>query len=355
MSSRVLYLFRPTLPGLRAQTLQVVHAAHALAARGHQVTLLADRARGSDPSQALVSLGLAPLPTFNLEIAPSSHPGLAGLWFRARALAWSLGPPGLVLARDRRRLVRLLPLLRRHRVALEVHGLDSALARERGEDPAVTLEIERATLAASSALIANCEGTLLAWEQAHQGLMPTRRAAIHNATSEARRRDLAPSPDPVIRVVGSLRSYKGLDALCAGAHRLPLPLELIGGTEREIAALGAPPGVRISAPIPFLDVPDLLARSAALLLPLADNLFGRELTSPLKLWDYLACAAPIIAPDLPSVRRVAARVPVPLHLHAPGSPEDLARAAREALAAPPRAPFVRSWSERAAEVEELLA
>lgn len=353
MGLRVLYLYRPTLPGLRAQAIQVLHAAHALAARGHQVTLLADRAPRGDVATALASFGLPLLPSLDLQLSPSTHPGLAGLWFRAGVLAWALGPPGVVLARDRRRLRRLLPLLSRHRVVLEAHGLDSALAREAGQDPGETLALERAVLARASALIANCEGTLLAWEAAHGPLLPARRAAVHNGTAPGRLRE-EHRPEPVIRAVGSLRAYKGMEALARAAPLLPLPLELVGGSDEEIAALGDTPGLRALPPLPFLEVPDLLARSAALLLPLADNLFGRELTSPLKLWDYLASPAPILAPDLPSVTRIAARTGATIHLFRAGDAEDLARAAREALAAPPRHPTLRTWDQRAAEIEELL-
>lgn len=354
MGQRVLYLYRPTLPSLRAQAIQVLHAAHALASRGHRVTMLADRAAGGDAALALASFGLPALSSLDLQLAPSQQPGLAGLWFRARALAWALGPPGIVIARDRRRLRRLLPLLSRHRIVLEAHGLDSALAREAGQDPSEALEVERAVLARASAFIANCEGTQLAWEAAHGDRMPARRAAIHNGTSPGRLRE-EHRPEPVIRAVGSLRAYKGMETLVQAAALLPLPLELIGGSAEEIAALGEVPGLRAFPPLPFLAVPDLLARSAALLLPLADNLFGRELTSPLKLWDYLATPAPIVAPDLPSVGRVAALTGARMHLFRAGDAADLARAALEALAAPPRTPTLRTWDQRAAEVEELLS
>ena len=97
-------------------------------------------------------------------------------------------------------------------------------------------------------------------------------------------------------------------------------------------------------------MPDLLARSRALVLPLADNLFGRALTSPLKLWDYLATPLPVVAPDLPTVREIAAMTGAPLHLHRPGDPADLARAVEAALAAPPREPHLRSWTDRAREI-----
>jgi hypothetical protein len=69
----------------------------------------------------------------------------------------------------------------------------------------------------------------------------------------------------------------------------------------------------------------------------------------------LATPAPILAPDLPSVARVAARAGAHLHLFRAGDAEDLARAAREALAAPPRHPTLRTWAQRAAEIEELLS
>lgn len=357
MPLRVLSLYRPALPGLRAQTIQVIHAAHALAARGHAVTLMADRGLGGleSAAEALASFGLAPLPTLDLQIAPSGHPGLAGLWYRARVLAWALGPPGVVVARDRRRLVAALPWLRRHRIALEVHGLGSALALEMGEPTGAHLRVERRAAKAASCMLANCEGTLAAWEDAHGELLSGPRGVVHNATSPSRRRE-ARAPSPVLRVVGSLRGYKGLDLLVRAAPLLPCPLEMVGGSEAELRALGAlPPGVMARRPVPYVEVPDLLADSAALILPLADNLFGARLTSPLKLWDYLATAAPVVAPDLPSVRAIAARVPAPLHLFRPGDPEDLAATVRRALAAPPRAPFVRSWAERAAEVEALIA
>lgn len=356
MPERVLVLYRPALPSLRAQSIGVLLASHALARRGHHVTLFADRgAPEASPEAALELLGLPPLSTLDLSVAPSSHPGLAGLWFRARLAGWAAGPAGHVIARDRRRLVSSLSWLGRHRVVVEAHGLDSALAAERGEDPTPHLEVERAAAVAAHAFMANCEGVMNAWRQLHGALLPDRQAVIHNGVGPERRREASAQPEPVIRVLGSLRTYKGADWLLSAAATLPLPLEWVGGTDAERAAAPVAPNTRLLPPVPYPQVPDLLAQASALLLPLDDNLFGREQTSPLKLWDYLATAAPILAPDLPSVRRVADRAGRALHLFRPGDTADLRRAALEALAAPPRDPFVRSWDQRAAEVEALLA
>ena len=352
---RILHLYRPRLPSLRAQAIQVTHACHALASAGHEVTLLADRGGPGSPADALQTLGLTPLPTLQLRLCPWTHKGLAGTWFRAQLTAWWLGAPGWVLARDKRRLRAALGWLgARHRVLLETHELDSALAAERGDAAAAAAwqSLEEALLPQCDALVANCGGTLSAWESAYPGRLPDRRRASHNAISASRRRSGHPAPDPVIRCVGSLRRYKGFQAIIAAASSLPLPLELVGGSDAERAALAPSPSVQMRAPVPYPAVPDLLARSQALLLPLQDNLFGRQLTSPLKLWDYLATAAPIIAPDLPSIREIAALTGAPLHLHAPGDRDSLLSAAHRALSAPPRAPVVRTWSERA---DELLA
>lgn len=354
MAERALILYRPALPSLRAQSIACLAAAHALAKRGLTVTLLADRATPEAcPASALALLGLDPAPTLDLRVAPTRHPGLAGLWFRAQLLAWAAGPPGHVIARDRRRLASALPWLRRHRVLLEAHGLDSALAEERGEDPRPHLAVERAAATGARGFFANCEGVLDAWERAHGEHLPAARAVVHNGTGAERERGARPR-EPVIRVLGSLRAYKGASWLLAAAEALPAPLEWVGGTAAEREAAGAPANTRLLPPAPYGQVPDLLASAGALLLPLDDNLFGREQTSPLKLWDYLATATPILAPDLPSARRVSARADRAFHWFRPGHAPDLARAAREALAAPPRAPFLRTWAERAAEVEALL-
>ncbi len=352
---RILHLYRPRLPSLRAQAIQVTHACHALASRGHQVTLLADRGGPGGPAEALAAMGLSAVPGLDLRIAPMAHSGLAGLWFRASLSRWWAGAPGLVLARDKRRLQSALRLLKpgRHRILLETHELDSALEREAKRPPA-SEALERWLLPRIDALVANCGGTLAAWEEAYGDALPAPRRACHNAVSPDRVRQ-AVQPDPIIRCLGSMRTYKGLPWLTRAVEDLPLPVELIGGRDDEREALGGSSRVRLLPPVPYPEVPDVLARSAALLLPLQDNLFGRRLTSPLKLWDYLACTAPIIAPDLPSIQEIARLTGAPLCCYTPGDAASLRRAAEAALSSPQRAPHVRTWDARAAEIEAVIA
>jgi hypothetical protein len=325
--TRVLVLYRPRLPSLRAQAIQVTHAAHALATRGFAVTVLADRGGDGDP---LASFGLEPLDGLDLRVAPSAHSTIAGLWFRAEVLRWWAGAPGIVIARDKRRLRPLLALGRRHALVLETHELDSALAIEAGRDPEPIRALEADVARGVNALIANCGGTLALWEQHHT--LPARRGVVHNATSASRQRDRH-DPDGTVRIVGSTGEYKGVAAW--SEVRLPLPLEIVSD-------------------VPYPRVPDLLARSSALVLPLQDNLFGRTLTSPLKLWDYLATSAPLVLPDLPAIREIVAIAQRDVAWYEPSRPDTFAPAVTQALALRARLPFLRTWAERAAEVERLL-
>lgn len=363
---RILHLYRPRLPGLRAQAIQVVHACHALAERGHEVTLLADRAEGVgrdedlDPDAVLAGFGLDRPPGLDLRLAPSAHKGLAGAWFRWELRRWwRRGPPGVVLARDKGRLREALGRHGRgpgHKVVLEAHELDSAQAAEAGRDPAPARALEAALLPQLDALVCNCGGTLGAWEAAFGGELPALRRALHNGTAPGRAVAPVAGEEPVVRVLGSPKAYKDAALLHELARALPLPLELVGGSEEDRAALArAGSALRLRPPVPYPEVPALLARSAVLLLPLRDNLFGRSLTSPLKLWDYLATQAPVVAPRLPSVEEIAALTGAPIHWARAGEPASYLAAVQAALAAPPRVPVVRTWAQRAAELAALLA
>jgi hypothetical protein len=355
-------LFRPTLPGQRAQTLQVLHTAAALARLGHALTVCADRApRAAGPiaDDARRALGLGADPGLDLRVAPALGPlfprAAAGLWFRATLAAWAAGPPGVVYARDLARLAALGPGLRArgHRIVLEVHALDAITAEERGEDPGPHRALAAACAGLADALVANSDGTLEAWRA---GPWPADRPSlrVENAADPARQRPPVES-DGVSRAFGSFLPDKDVELLLAAAAHLGAPLELCGGDPLSIAALGPPPpSARVLPALPFAQVPDQMARAEVLLLPLADRCFGRRFTNPLKLWDYLLTDRPIVAPDLPTVTGPAARVGARLHLHRPGDAADLARAWAEARGAGRRPPILRSWDQRAAELDALL-
>jgi hypothetical protein len=110
--------------------------------------------------------------------------------------------------------------------------------------------------------------------------------------------------------------------------------------------------LRIEGPVPFAQVPDRLARFRAVILPLGTGLFGTSLTSPLKLWDYLVCGRPMVVADTPAARQV-----LPQHelWYQPGDADSLLRALERAERQPyPVAHRLRTWAERAAEMERFI-
>ncbi len=347
---RVLHLFRPTLPSSRAQAVQVVLTCHALASRGHEVWLFANPMGGDTggAEAALAGLGLDALPAFHLELAPTAWNPAASLWFRWRVGRWcdAATRESVVYARE----LRYLGLVgERPRVVYEAHCHERQRAEEDGGEAGVTEAWERAMLARAGALVTNSGGTLAALQAAYGAALPTSQQVCHNATSPDRVVTHAPASRPLLVFAGSPRAYKGVSVLIEAMAELPgVDLEFVG----EAPAGPLPSNVTATGPLPYAEVPHRLARAHALMLPLEDNSFGRQFTSPLKLWDYLATGLPIIAADLPTVREIAGERPF---YYLPGDSSALRGAIGHALAAAPRQPYLRTWADRAEELESVLA
>lgn len=347
---RIVHAFRPTVPSTRAQVLQVVHTCHALAARGHDVTIFANPAPNApkDPEALLGAWGLPNVQGLHIELAPTRWSPGAGVWFRWKFGAWCdrATPDSVVYLRE---LKYLGVIGERPRVVYEAHCLERQRAEEEGGEPGVVEAMERAALARSGGLIANSGGTMSALNDAYGSALPEVRRVIHNATAPDRAVEALPALQPVVGYAGSARSYKGVRGLVAAMAGLPeVTLEIIG----EAPPGSLPSNVSLVPTVPYADLPPRLARCRALVLPLEDNTFGRRYTSPLKLWDYLATGIPIVAADLPSVREIAGDLPF---YYPAGNGEGLRAAVLLAIQSPTRGRRIRTWDDRAAEVESLLA
>lgn len=341
---RILHLYRPRLPETRAQALQVVHTSHALAARGHQVTVLADRAVGfdGDVHSALAAYGLERPPGLSLRLAPTAWLPGAGLWFRGAVRAWAAAGDGVVYARAKR-YVSLIPT--KIPVVVEAHELDSALDREAGRPDDAARVLEAAVFARAVGLVTNCHGTLACILAAHGGARALRSTrVIWNATRADRA--VAGIGGAGVGVVGSAKEYKGVEPVIRAAG---CPVVLVGA-DRAISGLETMPAV------PYGEVPGVLSRFDVLLLPLAPNLFGRCLTNPLKLWDYLATDRPLVLPDLPTLREVLGEGALDgIELYDPADLGTVAPAVAAARLHGPRRPRLRTWEDRAREIETFLA
>ncbi len=353
------WLYRPTAPSVRAQSIQVINAAWATAARGHQVTVAVQAPEGErvDAEAVLSFYGLRPIPSLNLRILPSANTP-ASVAFRALFghWVWRTGGRGIAIARSKRYALEAIEWASgRFRLVVEAHEVDSAQLTERGQDASQVRALERRVLDAADAVICNAPGTLELLRETHSDLPPA--TALHNGTLASRAR--APTNDGRgVGYVGSIRGEKDLDTVARAAAIRESSLTAIGPDRS--ARLEALSGgwMRFEPAIPHRDVPDRLARFRVLVLPVGKGLFGAKLTSPLKLWDYLASGVPIVAADTPAIRSVAADAFEP---YPPGDAAELAAAiSRVASDDAIRAELLRSaplrtWDDRAAELDRFLA
>lgn len=127
----------------------------------------------------------------------------------------------------------------------------------------------------------------------------------------ARRWAVKPNPVRLI-YVGSLHHERNLMTLSAAVTRareegLNLHLTLVGdGSERsklECCAIEHASAVRVLPPVPHAQVPELLAGADVGVLPFPDELKFR-VSSPIKLFEYLAAGLPVLATHLPFMHAI---------------------------------------------------
>jgi glycosyltransferase involved in cell wall biosynthesis len=355
------WLYRPTAPSVRAQAIQVVNMAHAMASRGHDVTLAVDPPEEGPmptPASVLAFYGLQPVDSLHVHVLPMGGT-VASLAFRGIFARWVMSQPvpGVVYARSKRYAREALQWFGgRFRLVMEQHEVDSVQAMAIGEDPGALRLLEREVFAASRGVVTNCPGTLALLREVHPQLPPA--LASHNATLASRVRT-PKGPGEGAGYVGSVRDNKDVRLLASAARRLSVPVTIVGARGADGLALQrlADGKLTLEEPNPHVDVPDRLAKFRVLVLPLAPGLFGEKLTSPLKLWDYLASGVPIVAADLPTIQDAAPGAFVP---YVAGDEDSLVAAIEaasrdeELRARVLAAAKVRTWDQRAAEVEAFV-
>ena len=344
---RILHLYRPSLPSTRAQSIQVFRTCHALAEAGHDVTLFANK--GPRAPKLWDDMGLTPHENFHIQLAPIQHSGLSGLWFRRCIQKWWEGPPGIILARDKKRLIQSVKKQGKqaHRIILETHELDSLQVNDQ-----VDMDIHRLEeqcLSVADVLIANCSGTVDAWNEHHE--VPVSTHVCHNATHVEH--SFSSAESETVMVLGSMRENKGTRSILEAAQRLQVPFRWIGGTDAERVQWGG--SVRLEAPIPHAHIERTLAEAKVLLLPLGNNAFSHRFTSPLKLWDYLATDRPIVVANTPAVGEICRDDSAGIFRYEPENIASIHHAVSLALQAPKRTPVRRTWKDRADEISHIIS
>jgi glycosyltransferase involved in cell wall biosynthesis len=387
---RILYLADIRFPHERGSGVQTAETCHALARRGHEVTLVVRQDGARPPRDPLSFYSLTPcrsLQVVRLEAHGAPWRRRASYLRDALRLA-AHGRHDVVFTTDLGVAWLALGVPRRLRppVIYEAHGLVPVpraglgrLLREIGS-PSSWTEVARA------------------WRQRHvwkhADAFVTRTTQLRRELEAAlgERHACYVVPDgvrlasprqyegpvwhrlPIVGYAGRLSPRRGADTLLRAVALVPNVRALVvGGAAREtdLARLeGLARDLRIKSRVTFTglvppgEVPLRLARADVLVLPTTRRADNSSRTSPLALYEYLAAGRPIVASDLPALREVLTDGATAL-LVDPDSPtafagaierliadrrlaEALARRAFEAAGA-------YSWEERARRLGEVLA
>jgi len=344
-AGRLVYVGGFDFPTPQARGIQTLHTAHALARAGWGVRLLAQRPErpAGTIAEALAGYGLTPHSRLKIVSLPVARvdglswlPGL-GIHKRLAITNWSYAlacvadvlrlpqRPTAIVTRDPRLAWIFLRTRALHKrpVVYEVHEIFSTNPREnRSLEPAELQGVAARTQALEAGVFAEAD-LLLPLTQACADIVeysyrvPIERIAVIPDATTPPTGPLPPRAGDTREIVyaGQLYRWKGVDTLLDAMAQLPdVRLTVYGGrgpqdpdvnlARERTAQLGMADRVTFAGFVPHAEVRARIAGAGAAILPLPDNLMARYFTSPLKLFDYMAAGAPIVASDLPTVQEV---------------------------------------------------
>ena len=331
---RILYLADIRFPLERANGIQSMETCHALARRGHRVTLIVrpdTRVPARDP---YAFYGLPRIDALTIELSPTAPmPAARRAAYLSFAAGRSIGHArhDLIFTRDlglASLLVRL-PRAARTPLVYEAHGiaadvaasLPMLLAQAPAASPAKLRRLERR----EARVWRDADGYVtitagLATELTRRFGTRDRIAVIPDGVrfTAGAAGNLPEKDDPghvfTIGYAGHLYPWKGADLVVEAAAALPGTRALIlGGQDGETdlqrlrtlaTTLDCASRITFTGALPPPDVASRLREADVLLLPNPASAISTSFTSPLKLFEYMAAGKPIVASDLPSIREV---------------------------------------------------
>lgn len=345
MKSSVLYAAFDLVPSPKGASTHITYFVRGLVAAGYQVTLITagDPARPGQETYEGAILLRAPAgddPNFLARAMAFGRFTLAHAATHAYDIihvrsVWSGFP-----------LVQQRAVLPPFKLLYEVNGLPSVEMKYHYPAVRGTIvedklrEQELATLLAADAIV--CPAQVTAAYITSLGVPPTKVTVIPNGIDPALFYPTPPTgPRPgepaTILYVGTLADWQGLDTLVHALPQLladqPVQVRIVGrGRKRQrkqllklATKLGVAEALHLAPAVRYEAIPALIAQADICVAPLGYN--DRNVTQgccPIKLLEYMACARPVVAANLPVVRELACPGRDAL-LFTPGDPDDLAR------------------------------
>ena len=389
---RILYLADIRFPLERANGIQSMETCHALAARGHDVTLLVRPDSQTPARDPFTFYGLERIPGLRIEVAPitgSATSRRVGYLTFTIGRAVGRGRQDLIFTRDLglASLLLRIPASLRAPVVYEAHGIAADVAA------ALPGLLTGAPAASPAKLRRLARREAQVWKGADGYVTITSGLGRELRKRFGERPRTVVVPDGVratdgtdqglatdhtdhtdhsftIAYAGHLYPWKGVDLVVEAVAALPDSRGLIvGGHEKEpdlarvkafAAELNCATRITFTGLIPPAEVAARLREADVLALPNPRSAISSEFTSPLKLFEYMASGRPIVASDLPSLREVLRHEENAL-LVDPGNPQALVAAIQRIkddqelgrrLAAQARADVAQfTWARRAERLE----
>jgi len=380
---KILYLADIRFPMERANGIQTIETAHALARCGVEVDVVVRRTDGRSDEACLEFFGLAPHPGLRLRrvsvpFGKWSYFGAAlRLLLRARGQWDFVYTRDLVLA-DLALRLRTLPLI------YEAHTVSAVFAEERarlyGADRAPStaklsrLDKRERRVCRDAAGVVTITGALLkALGERHARIAPSRVVPDGSRLPKELPAFEGPHSPPRVYYIGQLYPWKGVDVLVeAMRHVNDAELVIVGGLPPEpdldrlkslASSLSLEDRVRFRGFVPPPELPVESANADLFVIPLLDSTTARLFTSPLKLFEAIASGRPVVASDLPSIREILTHEENAL-LVPPGDARALAAAIERLLRDPAFSARLAarafedakaySWDRRAETISSLL-